>query len=208
MIIENRKNKNSITMKKIIYISILGLSIVFTGCTTRRVQRVDTNQQIDLSGRWNDADSKMCADALIEQVLGDKWIPMFEKNNDMKKPSMIVGLVKNKSHEHINAETFVKDIEKACIRNGSVRLIQAGDKREELRRERADQQDFSSKATAKKWGQELGADFMLQGTINSIVDTYNNQQVVYYQIDLELTNLETNEIVWIGDKKIKKVITN
>jgi penicillin-binding protein activator len=58
----------------------------------------------------------------------------------------------------------------------------------------------------KKWGRELGADFMLQGTINSIVDSYNNQQVVYYQIDLELTNIETNEIVWIGDKKIKKFV--
>jgi PBP1b-binding outer membrane lipoprotein LpoB len=101
-----------------------------------------------------------------------------------------------------------KDIEKAIIRNGSVRLVQAGDKREELRRERADQQDFASKASAKKWGQELGADFILQGTINSIVDSYNNKQVVYYQIDLELTNVETNEIVWIGDKKIKKYIEN
>jgi len=102
----------------------------------------------------------------------------------------------------------VKDIEKAFISTGAVRLIQGGEKREELRYERQDQQDYASPATMKKWGRELGADFMLHGTINSIVDTYNKQKVLYYQIDLELTNLETNEVVWIGDEKIKKYVKN
>lgn len=57
-------------------------------------------------------------------------------------------------------------------------------------------------------GTGLGADFMLQGTINSIVDSYKKEQVVYYQVDLELTNLETNEVVWMGDKKIKKQVSD
>ncbi len=182
--------------------------IILNECTTRKVQRISTDQQIDLSGRWNDSDSKLCADDLTQQFLSEKWIPQFEQQHEMKKASVVIGLIKNKSHEHIDAETFIKDIEKAIINNGSVRLVQAGDKREELRRERADQQDYASKESVKKWGQELGADFILQGTINSIVDSYNKQEVVYYQIDLELTNLESNEIVWIGDKKIKKLINN
>ena len=58
----------------------------------------------------------------------------------------------------------------------------------------------------KKWGQELGADFMLQGTINSIVDQDKKTKVIFYQVDMELTNVETNEKVWIGNKKIKKVV--
>jgi uncharacterized protein (TIGR02722 family) len=196
-------------MKKLFIISVVVIAAsIFNSCTTRKVQRISTDQQVDLSGRWNDSDSKLCADELTQQVLGEKWIPIFEKDHEMKKPSVIVGLIKNKSHEHIDAETFIKDMERSIIKNGSVRLIQAGDKREELRRERADQQDFSSKESIKKWGKEMGADFIMQGTINSIVDSYNNKQAVYYQIDLELTNIETNEIVWIGDKKIKKVVDN
>lgn len=191
-------------MKKLA--TFLLMVLMFCSCATRQVQRVSPDQEIDLSGKWNDTDSKLAADALIEQVLKGRWISDFQQNNDGKRPVVIVGLVKNKSHEHITAETFIKDIEKAIIKNGSVRLVQAADKREDLRKERADQQDFSSKSTAKKWGLELGADFMLQGTINSIVDSYNNEKVVFYQIDLELSNLQTNEIVWIGDKKIKKYI--
>ena len=119
---------------------------------------------------------------------------------------MIVGFVKNKSAEHIDAEPFLKDLEKAFINSGRVRVVQGGEKREQIRAERADQQEYSSSETIKKWGKEVGADFILQGSINQIVDTYNNERVNFYQVNLELTNMETNEIVWIGDKKIKKYI--
>ncbi len=196
--------------KNLLFLTVIAsLVLFFNSCnTSKEVKRISPDQQTDLSGRWNDTDSKLTAEALVEQVLNEKWIPQFEQNHNGNKPVVVVGLVKNKSHEHISDETFIKDIEKAIIKNGSVRLVQAGNKREELRAERADQQDFASKESAKKWGQELGADFIMQGTINSIVDSYKNRQIVYYQIDLQLTNLETNEIVWMGDKKIKKDITN
>ena len=80
--------------------------------------------------------------------------------------------------------------------------------REELRAERADQQTNSANSTVKKFGLETGADFMLQGSINSIVDAHKREKITYYQIDLELTNLQTSEKVWIGDKKIKKFVKN
>lgn len=171
------------------------------------VARVDADKDIDISGAWNDVDSRMTSEAMITQVLEEDWL----KNHMAAKktqPVVIVGIIKNNSHEHINAETFCKDIEKAFIQSKKVRLVQGGEKREEIRGERADQQNNSSVSTMKKWGLEVGADYMMQGSINSIVDAYKRKKVVYYQIDLELTNLETNEIVWIGDKKIKKFVKN
>jgi len=197
-------------MNKAITLAFLAFLVMhFSSCNPRReVQRINTDQQVDLSGRWNDTDSRMVADALMEQVLNERWLEEYTQQNHGARPILIVGLIRNKSHEHINAETFIKDIERSIIKDGSARLVQAGSKREDLRRERADQQDFASSATAKQWGLELGADFMLQGTINSIVDSYRKEKIVYYQVNLELSNLETNEIVWIGEKKIKKYITN
>ena len=195
--------------KNIFWLSIISVSLFVASCVTNRtVARVDPDTEIDLSGRWNDVDSKVTANAMIEQALGEVWLENFTKANDGKRPVVIVGMVKNKRHEHIEAETFIKDLEKSFIKSQRVRLVQAGDKREEIRRERADQQNNSSVSTMKKFGLEIGADFMLQGSINSIVDSYKKDKVVYYQIDLELTNIQTNEIVWIGDKKIKKVVKN
>jgi PBP1b-binding outer membrane lipoprotein LpoB len=103
---------------------------------------------------------------------------------------------------------FIKDLERAYINTQKVRLVQGGEKRDAIRIERADQQNYSTQATMTAWGKEVGADFMLQGTINSIVDTEGRETVNFYQINLELTDIETNEIVWIGDKKIKKYIQN
>ena len=158
-----------------------------------------------MSGRWNDTDSKLTAEALIEQLLTRNWIENYQQETG-KKPVVIVGLITNKCSEHIDSDTYIKDIEKAILNDGRVRLVQAGAKREALREERADQQDFASKASIKKWGQELGADFILQGDISSIIDSYKKEKVRYYQLNLELTNLETSELVWMGDKKIKKYV--
>ena len=190
----------------------IGTQVVLTialinGCANRKITRVDPNETIDLSGRWNDSDSRLVSEEMIGDVLTSAWLPRYTKAND-KRPVVVVGLVENKSHEHINSETFIKDIEKAIIRDGNIRLVVAGEKRNELRKERAEQQDYASPETTKKWGKELGADFILQGTINSIVDAYKKQKVVTYQIDLQLTNIETNEVVWMGDKKIKKQISD
>ena len=68
-------------------------------------------------------------------------------------------------------------------------MVQGGEKREAVRGERADQQLNASQSTMKKWGLEVGADYMMQGSINSIVDAYKRQKVVYYQVNLELTNI-------------------
>lgn len=195
-------------MRRIFIGTLVVLTIaLINGCANRKITRVDPNETIDLSGRWNDSDSRLVSEEMIGDLLTSAWIPRYLKAND-KRPVVVVGLVENKSHEHINSETFIKDVEKAIIRDGNIRLVVAGEKRNELRKERAEQQDYASPETTKKWGKELGADFILQGTINSIVDSYKKQKVVTYQIDLQLTNIETIEVVWMGENTINKQISD
>ena len=195
-------------MKRVTIFSVLVAALMLQGCNTRKIERIDDKEIIDLSGRWNDSDSRLTAEAMVEQILSHHWISEHQRANNGERPVVVVGLIYNKSHEHINAETFVKDVERSFLNTAKVRLVQGGDKREELRRERAGQQEFASLETAKRWGKELGADYMLNGDINSIVDTHKKEKIQYYQVNLELSNLETNEVVWIGDHKIRKYIRN
>ncbi len=186
--------------------SVICIAIVVSACSpSQKVTRVDESAQIDLSGRWNDTDSRLVAEEMVNDGLSRAWLTDFVEDRG-KKPTVIVGIIRNKSSEHISTETFTNDIEREFINSGKVRVVQGGEAREELRKERADQQDFASVETVKKWGLERGADLMMQGTINSITDSDSREKLVYYQVDLFLTHLETNEKLWIGSKKIKKVV--
>ena len=193
-------------MLRSIFVSMC-MIFILVQCSSRQVTRIAENEQVDLSGRWNDTDSRLVAEEMVKDALSRNWIMEFAQTKS-QKPAIIVGIIKNKTHELISTETFIKDIEREFINSSKVKVVQAGDEREKLRDERADQQEYASVATTKRWRQEKGADFMLQGVVNSIVDVDNNKKVVFYQVDLECSDLETNEKVWLGTKKIKKFIKN
>lgn len=195
------------------FIKTFGAGFLIAGALSiascsRTVTRIDNNQQIDISGGWNNTDSRLVADEMTSTILSADWLSNHLQEKAGKKPTVIVGMVQNQTHEHIDAETFTKDVERAFINTQKVRLVQGGKKREELRGEKADQQTNASVSTMKKFGLENGADYILQGSLNSIVDAHKKQKVVAYQVNLELTNIETNEVVWIGEKKITKYVKN
>ena len=188
-----------------IYAILIGI-IVFSGCSSsKQVTRVEADTTIDLSGRWNDTDSRMVADEIITDCLNHPWINDHGMSTG-GKPVVIVGGIRNKSMEHIPVATFITDIERAFINTGKVRTVSSSSERSEIREERADQGEFAAIETIKRMGRELGADYMMTGEINTIEDREGGDQVVFYQTDLTLTNIETNEKIWIGQKKIKKFI--
>jgi hypothetical protein len=124
-----------------------------------------------------------------------------------KRPTVIVGEVRNLSHEHINVNTFTSDVERALINSGKVDFVASRGERGDIRAERRDQDIHAREDTRKAMGQEIGADFMLQGTINTIIDPSGDTQVRYYQVNLTLVSLADNRKVWVGQKEIKKLIS-
>lgn len=188
-------------------IALAAVAILISSCATRKVTRVDPAEQIDLSGRWNDTDSKQVAEEMIRDVLSKPWLERFT-GQQQKPPVVIIGVVVNRSHEHIEAETFIKDIEREFINSGRVRVVENDFFRDKLREEKEQQQTNASVDTQSRIANELGADFMLFGTINSTVDQLKKEKVVSYKVNLEMVNLESTEKVWLGDKEIKKYIKN
>ena len=187
---------------------VVGLSLVaalLAACGGTKVNRVTHDSVIDLSGKWNDTDSRLVAEEMLRDCLGAAWYKSYEAQG--KAPTVIVGSVRNKSHEHIDAETFIKDMERTLINSGKVDFVANKGERDQIREEKADQAANASVETRSLAGEESGADLMLIGTINSIVDKEGGKSVVFYQVNLELVNIESNRKLWIGDKKIKKYVT-
>ncbi len=188
-------------------ILFVGVFIFLGGCaTTTQVERTAVDTTVDLSGRWNDADSRMVSEEMIRDCLDRPWLERFRETHEGKIPTVIVGRVRNRSHEHINVQTFVKDLERALINSGRVQFVASEGERAGVRKERVDMAKHSSEETMKGPGEEIGADFMLIGTINTIRDEAGGKAVMFYQTNLELVNMANNIKVWVGDKKIKKLI--
>ncbi|MBS1556866.1 MAG: penicillin-binding protein activator LpoB [Bacteroidetes bacterium] len=182
---------------------VIGL---FSSCA-RSVTRIDPNQQIDLSGRWNDSDSRQVSKKMINDLLASDKFKEYSKSLG-KKPAIIVGLIRNKTSEHIDADNYIKKIELAIYNSGVADLVESGTFRDKLREERAQQQDFANPSTVAQWGKETGANLMLFGEMTSETDVYNKRRVVNYVTTLFLTEMETNKRVWVGQHEIKKDIRN
>jgi uncharacterized protein (TIGR02722 family) len=193
-------------MLRLLYPLIIVLVFV-SSCQTRKVSRIDPATEIDLSGRWNDTDSRKVADQMIFDLFESEKFKAYTKNLG-RKPVIVVGLISNKTSEHIDADNYVKKFEFVIHNSDVADIVESDSFRDKLRVERTQQQDFADPATAKQFGKELGADVMLFGEMTSEVDTYNNKRVVNYITTLFLTDIETNRRIWYGQNEIKKFVKN
>ena len=175
-------------------------------CFSKRVTRIEPNAVTDLSGRWNDTDSRLVAKQLVEQTLAAGWAKRYTDLHGGEAPTVIVGAFANRTMEHIQVGTFVKDIEKALITTGAARVVASSGERQGLRDERTDQQQYARADTRARPGQEWGARYALTGELQAIEDVDGRERVVFYQIDASLVDLETNTKVWVGQHKIKKYV--
>jgi hypothetical protein len=182
--------------------------LMLSACSSiPKVQRVDAATQVDLSGYWNDSDVRIVCDSLIQQCLdSQRVVQAIAAKGGI--PTVLVGSFKNDSAEHLDTEVISKTMETVIFNSGKLDFVAGGGVREELRAERADQQLNASEATAARLGAETGADFLLTGSVKTVIDKAGNQEVRTYWVYAEMTNISTNARMWMGENnEIKKLVT-
>ena len=184
----------------------MAVGLLLSGCGQEtKITRVDAGVVTDLSGRWNDTDSRMVAETMVKEALQYPWLGNFTQGKH-RQPVVVVGTILNSSHEHISIQTFVTDLERELTNSQKVTFVAGKSERDELRTERKEQAMYAREDTQKAPGKEIGADYMMKGTISTILDEAEGTKAVFYQVDLQMVDLESNAKVWYGQKKIKKVI--
>lgn len=191
-------------MNKIVFLLVPGFLILGSCLSTRgsTVERVDTDKVIDLTANWNDSDSQIVAQNMVANLLGSAWIDDFSED---RNPVLVLGPIENETSEDISIPLLSKDFEAALVNSGRVDIVANSYERASVRGERVDQQTNASEETMKRMAQESGADYMLLGNLTSNVQETVDQKVTFYQVSMELVDLESNKKVWIGNEKIKKI---
>ncbi len=186
-------------------VAAVSVAVFIVGCGGTKVQRVSADKEMALTDKWNDEDSRLVAEEMIDDMFSYPWLKRFKKKFPDREPTITIQRIKNKSHEHIATDTFINDMKRAVMRSGMAEFIVSGEERERLRAELKQQDMNASEATRMERGEEMGANFALSGSINSFVDQLNGKRVTSYQVDLKLINLQTTREAWNGTKKIKKL---
>ena len=181
--------------------------VVLAGCNSVKVERVSPDTVTDLSGYWNDTDVRIVAESLIADCVNAPAITNYIRNNNAL-PVVIVGNFRNDSDEHIDTSILSKKFEVALINSGKVDFVASSSERGEIRQEREEQQAWASEETAKRLANETGADFMLIGSVKTMVEHVNTVSTRTYWVYAELIDIESNRKLWLGENsEIKKVIT-
>ena len=188
----------------LVFVGILVLALASCQSSTR-VTRLDQDADLDISGNWNDTDIRQVAEALVGSSLNGSWIDQFRMRNG-HNPVVIVGTILNNSSEHIDTAIIAKRFEMALVNTGRVDMVADLAMREDVRDERLSQQYFASEETAVALGREVGADYLLQGAVRTVVDQVSGKAVRTYYVSAELIDIETSRKVWVGEETVKKLI--
>jgi penicillin-binding protein activator len=177
-----------------------------TGCGGTTVTRVDENTDVDLSGNWNAGDSRRVADKMIADCISFPWADQFKAKHN-RIPTVKTGTIKVITNgDVVNTEIFTNDLQRALLRSGKAQPVASNSEKDQAREERKDQDVNASEATRKESFQETGADFLIIGTINVQDDQAGGKRHKFYSVDLKMTDVKTQQQVWIGNEKISKVI--
>ncbi len=193
--------------------AILAACLLLTGgcvatTTGTVVTRTDPNDTAggDLSGEWNDIDANMVAEEMINDCLTRPWLEAFKAQNMGRKPVIRFHSIKNRSSDRIDTKFFSKQVERALLNSGQVEILAAMDEMNDVFNE---QELAASKGgpDAGDYSQEPDADFILNGWVVSQNETDGyGRTVKAYLVTMELINAKSTQKVWIGEKRIRKVV--
>lgn len=172
------------------------------------IERRDPSTVTDYDYRFDEDDAREISQWMSADALSKPWIDEWRVANGGARPLVVVGNIKNNTEDYINSGIFTDPMERELLNSGKVRLKAQKDLRPGLREERLDT-EFNDPKTVKAAAMEVNADFMLVGSIDDQKERSRSGRAIisFYQVDLEMINLETAEKVWIGTKGIEKKAT-
>jgi hypothetical protein len=183
--------------------AVLGMVFVVGCAPTRKVTREKFGSGEELSGNWSAKDAKETSATIIQQCFEGGWLAAYT-NEEGRAPAVRVAKVVNKTDEHIDANVFIKELEKAMINSGKVDVLsQRGAELDSVREEQDDSISGRVEDGAGVGG-EKGGDFVLTVYMSSILDQVEGEKVKSYKLTAELHNVKSGKKVWMGDHEIQK----
>ncbi len=183
-------------------ITVLALASYLSACGPKAFVKGnydDPNKENLLNDQWSETDMQTTAKSMVDSMVAHPVIASAKT-----PPIVMVTNLQNKTSEHIDTQSIMDMIRVELMKSGKVSFID-----KEARGDIADEYNYQnsgmvSDESKKGPGGQVGADFIVNGRVDSIVQEVGKEKTVYYKITLNLTNLKTSVINWTDHKQIRK----
>lgn len=190
-------------MKRQLAIALFAGTTLFSGCaTTGNVSYGDAQSVETLTTDFGSTDLQMIANKMVDDMLS---FPPVVQMTQSRRPVMFVDRIKNKTQEHIDTESITDTIQSKLINSGKFRFVDmtsVGAMADQIAYQK--QSGMVNQATAVRSGKQIGAEYMLNGNLSSIVKNAGGKSDVYYKFTLKLQNIQTGIVEWTSEKEIRK----
>lgn len=176
-------------------------TLVLSGCGSKEFVRgdyEDAEKENNLNDQWSETD--------MQKVVADLVLSMNQSHdiaNAKRPPVVMVTKLQNKTSEHIDTQSIMDMLRVELSRGGRVAFVDK-EAREDVAAEYEYQGGNMSEETKKAKGGQTGADYIVNGRLDTNVQQAGKDKTVYYKVTLNLTNLKTNVIVWSDYKQLRK----
>lgn len=190
-------------MKLKMLAGIIAGTALLGGCaTTGNVSYGDAQSVETLTKDFGSTDLQMIATKMVDDMLSFPPVIQMTQN---RRPVMFVDRIKNKTQEHIDTESITDTIQNKLINSGKFRFVDMTSvdaMAEQLAYQK--QSGMVDQSKSVKVGKQIGAEYMLNGNLSSIVKNAGGKSDVYYKFTLKLQNLQTGIVEWTSEKEIRK----
>ncbi len=159
----------------------------------------DVNRENLLNDSWSETDMQKAVADLVNSLMSHPSIATAKR-----PPVVMVTQLQNKTSEHIDTQSIMDMVRVDLMKGGKVAFIDKearGDISEEYNYQNSGMVAEESK---KGPGGQTGADFIINGRLDSIVQEVGKDKTVYYKLVLNMTNLKSGVISWSDQKQIRK----
>lgn len=191
-----------VPMRSLFVIALVSSMLFIQGCGTRQFTKGsydDVNNENLLDDLWSETDMQKAVNELVASLLKNRTI------GEAKRPPLVmVTKLQNKTAEVIDGQNIMDMVKVDLMSSGKVRFLD-----KEARQDIADEYEYQNSGmvsgeTKKGPGGQSGADYIINGRLDSIVKEVGKEKTVYYKLTLMLTNLKTSEHEWADQKEIRK----
>ena len=190
--------------KNLLTILASALALTMTACGPKAFVKGDYDDPQSenlLDDSWSETDMQKIVKDMVESMVKHPVIA-----NAKTPPTTMVTLLQNKTSEHIDTQSVMDMVRVELTNTGKVAFIDK-EAREDIANEYNYQNSGMTSAETKKGpGGQVGADFIVNGRLDSITKEVGKEKTVYYKVTLNLTNLKTSVISWTNQKEIRKFL--